>query len=419
MPTRSTFERSPLPAGFEFAGVNAGIKQAEGKLDVTLITCPTGATTAGVYTQNLFFAAPVRWDRERTPSQDIRAVIVNSGNANACTGEQGWLDTRQMAEWTADACSALAKESYTASADEPVNVDQVLVMSTGIIGQFLPMPLIEAGINRASAVLGTERADFEKAADGILTTDRGRKIGTRAVELSDGATVNLAAMAKGAGMIGPNMATLLAVLLTDAALSADNAQQLLRVAVDASFNAISVEGHTSTNDTVLLLASGEGVETPLNGDDLRRFGDALTELCIELAKMIPDDGEGASHLIEIHVTGCQTKADAERIARTIADSALVKTAVAGGDPNWGRIMSAAGYSGVDFAVEKSNLWINGTQIFCDGSPVQFDDAGLSQSMKSNRETRLSIRLGEGEAEARFWTSDLTVDYVKFNADYRT
>jgi glutamate N-acetyltransferase/amino-acid N-acetyltransferase len=244
-------------------------------------------------------------------------------------------------------------------------------------------------------------------------------VSSRSVKLANGTTVNVAAMAKGAGMIGPNMATMLATVLTDATLSTAASEMLLKSAVEPSFNSISVEGHTSTNDTVLLLASGAKGNSALEGEDLDRLSAAVADVCIELAKMIPDDGEGASHLIEINIAGCRTEQDADRIARTIADSALVKTAVTGGDPNWGRIMSAAGYSGVDFAVEKSNLWINQTQIFANGAPVPFDDAALSQSMKSNRETILQIQLGEGEAEKRFWTSDLTVDYVKFNADYRT
>lgn len=394
-----------LPAGFEFAAVYCGIKADPNKLDLTLVVCPTGAVAAGVYTQNLFFAAPVRWDRQITPSEDVRAVVVNSGNANACTGDRGWQDAQQMASWTATACGASA--------------DQVLVMSTGIIGQYLPMDLIESGIQSAQGRLGHEQGDFERAADGITTTDRARKIAARSVGFADGSTVRLAAMAKGAGMIGPNMATLLGMVCTDARLSPETAQKLLQQAVDCSFNAISVEGHTSTNDTVLLLASGAAQETELSGADQETFAAALTELCIELAKMIPDDGEGATHLIEIVVEGCRTVADAEQIARTVADSALVKTAVTGGDPNWGRIMSAAGYSGVDFDVESSNLWINERQIFADGAPLSFDDAELSRSMKSRRETKLRIRLGEGDASTRFWTSDLTVDYVTFNADYRT
>lgn len=394
-----------LPEGFQFAGVHAGIKDTPGKLDVSLIVCADGATAAGVYTQNLFFAAPVRWDRERTPNDNVVAIVVNSGNANACTGRRGWQDAVRMAQSTATACG--------------VQAEQVLVMSTGVIGVFLPMECVDQGIAAAYAALGSSPADFRLASEGILTTDQGSKTAFRSVELTGGTNICLAAMAKGAGMIGPSMATLLGMVLTDAALTPDDAQRVLTAAVDVSFNAISVEGHTSTNDTILFMASGKKVAAPLVGDDLERLAMALTDLCIELAKMIPDDGEGATHLIEIDVSGCRTAVDAGRIARTIASSALVKTAVAGGDPNWGRVMSAAGYAGVDFDVHRSCLWINETLIFSQGNPVEFDELMLSQSMKASRETKLRIQFAEGDAGACFWTSDLTVDYVNFNADYRT
>jgi glutamate N-acetyltransferase/amino-acid N-acetyltransferase len=393
-----------LPLGFAFAGVHAGIKRTPGKLDLSLIVCPEGATAAGVYTQNLFFAAPVRWDRERTPSNSIRAVVINSGNANACTGEQGWRDTARMAQCTAAACG--------------IEPDEVLVMSTGIIGHFLPMNVIEPGIQQAHHSLGNDSEHFEAAATGILTTDSGKKIGSRSFTTANG-TVQLAAMAKGAGMIGPNMATLLGLVVTDAQLTPADAQRILKQAADVSFNSISVEGHTSTNDTLLLLSSGKAVPQPLAGGELERFAEELTSLCIQLAKMIPDDGEGASHLIQIEVSGSSTNEEAERVARTIADSALVKTAVTGNDPNWGRIMSAAGYAGVEFDVKQSALWINGIQIFADGEPREFDAADVSNSMRRNRETILTVQLGTGDGSARFWTSDLTVDYVTFNADYTT
>jgi glutamate N-acetyltransferase/amino-acid N-acetyltransferase len=394
-----------LPDGFQFAGVRAGIKETPGKLDMALIVCPDGATAAGVYTQNLFFAAPVRWDRRCTPSENVVAIIVNSGNANACTGHRGWQDAERMAEATAAACG--------------VQPNQVLVMSTGVIGVFLPMTQVDEGIAKAHATLGATLDDFRHASEGILTTDKGSKTAFRSVELTNGTHVRLAAMAKGAGMIGPSMATLLGVVLTDAALTPGDAQSALTDAVNVSFNSISVEGHTSTNDTILLMASGKKTASPLVGEDLARLKMALSDLCIELAKMIPDDGEGATHLIEIEVTGCRTTVDADRIARTIANSALVKTAVTGGDPNWGRVMSAAGYAGIEFDVLQSSLWINDTLIFSRGNPVEFDASVVSRSMKSNRETKLRIQIGEGEAVARFWTSDLTVDYVNFNADYCT
>ncbi|HZL88096.1 MAG TPA: bifunctional glutamate N-acetyltransferase/amino-acid acetyltransferase ArgJ [Pirellulaceae bacterium] len=393
-----------VPKGFRFAGVHAGIKKVPGKEDFTLIHCPGGAAAAGVYTQNLVFAAPVAFDRQRTPSKDIRVVAVNSGNANACTGQRGRSDAEQMAEIAAAAVGA----SQT----------QALVMSTGVIGVFLPMDKVAAGAKSAAAKLATDEVGFLSAARGILTTDHGHKVVSRTLTLG-GREIRLAGMCKGAGMIGPNMATMLGVLLTDAALTPADAQSALKAAVDESFNCISVEGHMSTNDTVLLLASGAAAQTPLAGADLQKFRTALIEMSIELAKKIPDDGEGASHLICIRVSGCRTREDARRIAQTIANSALVKTAIAGGDPNWGRIVSGAGYAGVPFNPAGVGLVLNGHRLYEQGAPVPFDPRTVSQAIKATRDTEIHLTLFEGNAEVRFWTSDLTVDYVKFNADYTT
>jgi glutamate N-acetyltransferase/amino-acid N-acetyltransferase len=412
----------PLPLGFRFAGVHAGIKRNPTKEDLTLIHCPNGAVTAGVYTTNLVFAAPVAFDRARTPSADIRVVVVNSGNANACTGERGLADAGEMARLAGAAVGATDK--------------QALVMSTGVIGHFLPMEKIAAGVGVAAGKLGSDEAAFQAAARGILTTDKGMKVASRTLEIG-GATIRLAGMCKGAGMIGPQMATMLCVVTTDASLTPETAQAALKTAADDSFNCISVEGHMSTNDTVLLLASGaaenrvqgsgfgtQGTTTttrysPLTGSDLSQFQTALNELCIELARQIPDDGEGASHLINIEVRGCKTRDDARKIARTIADSALVKTAIAGGDPNWGRIVSAAGYAGVPFDPAGVDLTVNGHSLYERGAPVAFDAKTVSTAIKSNRETSVILTLREGLASIRFWTSDLNVEYVKFNADYTT
>jgi glutamate N-acetyltransferase / amino-acid N-acetyltransferase len=393
-----------VPAGFRLSGVCCGIKQEAAKEDLTLIVADSEAVAAGVYTQNLVYAAPVAVDRERTPSADIRVVVANSGNANACTGQRGLRDAEAMAQMAAEACAADPR--------------QALVMSTGIIGRFLPMDRIAAGIRDAVAMLGDQEATFLSAARGILTTDKGVKVASRTVPLDD-RTVRLAGMAKGAGMIGPRMATMLGVVLTDAPLSVVDAQDSLSAAVADSFNCISVEGHMSTNDTVLLLASGAAGGSPLTGDALRSFQTALGELCIELACMIPDDGEGATHRIAIEVRGAPTRDDAYRIARTIADSALVKTAIAGGDPNWGRIVSAAGYSGANFDPNRLSLSINGTRLYQQGQPVEFDAPATSRSIRENRETHLLVQLDQGPATITFWTSDLTVDYVRFNADYHT
>ena len=393
-----------LPLGFQFGGVHSGIKKNPRKEDITLITCLQGAVAAGVYTRNLVYAAPVAFDRARTPSVDIRVIGVNSGNANACTGERGLRDAEQMAKLAAEACGFQA--------------NQALVMSTGIIGVFLPREKIAAGMQSCAASLAATEEAFMAAARGICTTDKSTKTTSREVTLG-GKTYRIAGMCKGAGMIGPNMATLLGVITTDARLSAADAHAVLLETVEQSFNCISVEGHMSTNDTVLLLASGAASSEPLTGEALAQFKVELLEMAIDLATQIPDDGEGATHLIEIEVRGACTREEARTIASTIADSALVKTAIAGGDPNWGRIVSAAGYAGVKFDPSGVDLSINGHAIYRNGSPYPFDARVVSQSIKSQRRTEVVLTIAEGQASIKFWTSDLTVEYVKFNADYST
>jgi glutamate N-acetyltransferase/amino-acid N-acetyltransferase len=226
-------------------------------------------------------------------------------------------------------------------------------------------------------------------------------------------------MAKGAGMIGPNMATMLALVLTDAALRPAAAQAMLSEIADDTFNCISIDGHMSTNDTLLLVANGAAASRPLDGDDLAEFRQALGEVCGELARAIPADGEGASHLITIEISGCASRRAALKIAKTVAESPLVKTAVAGADPNWGRIVSAAGYAGVPFDPDGVSLHVNGFPLFRDGAPVPFDKKAVSDSIRANRDTLVELRFREGEAEARFWTTDLTAEYVHINADYTT
>jgi glutamate N-acetyltransferase/amino-acid N-acetyltransferase len=295
---------------------------------------------------------------------------------------------------------------------------QALVMSTGIIGHFLPMEKIKNGIAAAATKLGTNSEAFESAVRGITTTDKFLKTASRSVEIG-GKPIQITAMAKGAGMIGPNMATMLCVVMTDAALSAAAAQELLTHAAERSFNCISVEGHTSTSDTALLLASGATGVALTDDSDRTAFQQTLDDVCIELAKLIPSDGEGATHLITLDVTDCATRADAHRIAKTVANSPLVKTAITGNDPNWGRIVSAAGYAGVPFDPEKVTLTINGWLIYESGMPVAYDAKLVSESMRANHEVHLVLAFYEGEASVRFWASDLTVEYVNFNSDYST
>ncbi len=393
-----------VPQGFRLAGVYCGVKRNTSKLDLTLVVSDRVAVAAGVYTQNRVFAAPVALDRARTPAADVRAVVVNSGNANACTGEQGLRDAEAMARAAAATCGAAET--------------QALVMSTGIIGAFLPMDKILPGIQQAAAALGTDEPALTSAARGILTTDTVHKLSGRRVTLG-GHAVQITGMAKGAAMIGPNMATMLGLILTDATLDTVTAQQMLAEVVDETFNCISVDGHMSTNDTVLLLANGAAGGPPLAGAELGKFRTALAEACSELAKSIPADGEGATHLITLDVEGCATADAARCIARTVADSALVKTAVAGADPNWGRIVSAAGYAGIAFDPAGVNLAINGHQLYERGAPVEFDAAQVSASIRENRDTHVVLRFSEGNAKVRFWTTDLTAEYVRLNADYHT
>ncbi|MGI9428970.1 MAG: bifunctional ornithine acetyltransferase/N-acetylglutamate synthase, partial [Bythopirellula sp.] len=248
--------------------------------------------------------------------------------------------------------------------------------------------------------------------------DTVHKLRSRQIELDCG-PVQITGIAKGAAMIGPNMATMLALIMSDAPLSVEAAQAGLKDAIDESFNCISVDGHTSTSDTVVLLANGAAGDQPLKNGDLAKFQATLVEVCEDLAQSIPADGEGASHLITVEVHGCQSREDAITIAKTIADSPLVKTAITGADPNWGRIVSAAGYAGIGFDPTKVSLLINGMLLYEHGAPVKFDAAAVSESIKADRDTGIVLLLDEGGASARFWTTDLTAEYVRLNAEYHT
>jgi glutamate N-acetyltransferase/amino-acid N-acetyltransferase len=393
-----------VPKGFLLAGVHCGLKRDLRKQDLTLIVSEGPAVAVGVYTQNLVYAAPVALDRSRTPSDRMRVVVVNSGNANACTGERGLRDAHEMARLAAEACGAEA--------------DQALVLSTGVIGHYMPMDLIARGIESAQAQLGSDEEALISAARGMMTTDTVHKLAGRTFSLKR-REIQITGMVKGAAMMGPNLATMLGVILTDAVLDIPSAQAALATAVADSFNCINVDGHMSTNDTVLLLASGEAGGGPLAGDDLAAFGQQLNEVSAELARAIPADGEGASHLITIEVSGCKSRDDALQIGRTIANSPLVKTAIYGADPNWGRIVSAAGYAGVAFDPDKITLHLNGRLLYQGGSPAEFDAKAVSDSIRNSRDTFIHLQLSEGTAKGRFWTTDLTVEYVRLNADYHT
>jgi glutamate N-acetyltransferase / amino-acid N-acetyltransferase len=338
------------------------------------------------------------------PSEAIRAIIVNSGNANAATGVQGDENARRTATLAAGGLSC-----------QP---EQVLVASTGIIGHQLPMDKIEAGLKQVLAAASPNAASFASASNAILTTDTRPKVVSKRATIG-GCTVTLLGLAKGAAMIGPRMATMLAFLMTDARARSADLQSVLAEAVELSFNCISVEGHTSTNDTVLLLASGAAGGEPLQGDDLAAFGWLVRESCATLARMIPDDGEGATHLITIDVEGCRDRDDARAIARAVADSPLVKTAIHGADPNWGRIASAAGYAGVPFEEHELSLWLNDVALYHQGAPLPFDAERASAQLRAEREAHIRLVLTQGDAAIRFWTCDLTAEYIRLNADYTT
>jgi glutamate N-acetyltransferase/amino-acid N-acetyltransferase len=407
MPIAETPVRLPLPTlplGFSLGGVHAGLKRNPTREDVALVVSDMPAVAAGVYTTNLVFAAPVAYDRSLTPGRGFRGVVVNSGNANACTGARGLDDARAMA----------AAAAATVGAD----ARSMLVLSTGIIGEFLPLEKVTAGIARAAARLGRDDDAAIMAARGMMTTDTRPKLAGGSFAANAG-RCHVFGMAKGAAMIGPRLATMLGVLLTDAPLEPDDAQRLLREACEGTFNCVSVDGHTSTNDTVLLLANGAAGGPPLTGRDLDAFAVVLADTCEALAREIADDGEGATHVLRVEVTGCRTRDDARQIARTIADSPLVKTAIHGADPNWGRIVSAAGYAGVAFDPARLVLRLNGTLLFRDGAPVPFDAEVVSASLQAAREALIEVDLGSGPASIRFHSSDLTADYVRLNADYHT
>ncbi|TWU25892.1 bifunctional glutamate N-acetyltransferase/amino-acid acetyltransferase ArgJ [Bythopirellula polymerisocia] len=393
-----------LPKGYRAAGVYTGVKRNPTKKDLSLFVTDSPAIAVGVYTQNLVVAAPVKLCKSRTPSKAIRAVVANSGVANACTGEQGDRDALFMAAKTAQTCG--------------IDAEEVLVMSTGVIGEMLPMDKISAGIDEAFKILDTDEQSLVEAARGILTTDTVHKVKTRQFEI-DGVPICITGIAKGAAMIGPNLATMLALILTDANIGPEDADAGLKDAADESFNCISVDGHTSTNDTVLLLANGAAGGPQLTGQALAKFQATLVEVCEDLAQSIPADGEGASHLITVEIHGCRSRSDAVKIAKTVADSPLVKTAIAGNDPNWGRIVSAAGYAGIEFDPAKVSLLVNGMLLYDQGQPVKFDEAVVSESMRSQRNTLIVLLMDGGTASARFWTTDLTAEYVRLNADYHT
>src|SRR5262245_53307931 len=389
------------PLGFRAAAVACGIKP-EG-LDLALLAADWGCSAAAVFTTNRAVAAPVLVSREHVQGGQARAVVVNAGCANAGTGEEGLRDAREMAAVTARALGCRERE--------------VLVASTGVIGVRLPMEKVREGVAHAAGRL--HREGGAEAARAILTTDTRPK--EALVEFSvGGETARVGAMAKGAGMIAPNLATLLAFFTTDAAVDPRLLQRALREAVGASLNRITVDGDTSTNDMAVILASGALPARAIltENDDYHAFTTALARAGRALAEMIVRDGEGATRIAEVRVDGARTAAEADQVARTIAESPLVKTALHGGDPNWGRVLAAAGRSGVAIDAGRVDIHLGEVWVCEAGAAREYDERTAASAMQEDP-VRILLNLPQGEAQGWMWTSDLTHGYVDINAHYRS
>lgn len=388
--------------GFTAAGVKAGIKKS-GNLDVAVIYTKTQAVVAGTFTQNKVAAAPVYVSKEVVATGTAHAIVANAGCANACTGQQGLDDAHKMAQIAADELG--------------VNADDVIVGSTGVIGVNLPMDKLEAGIKDAVANLSADGSD--NAGRAIITTDTHSKSVTCEFELS-GKTVRMGAIAKGSGMIRPNMATMLCYITTDIAIDQALLQKAVSGCVEKSFNMISVDGDMSTNDMVIVLANGEANNAKITEEnaDYQIFFDNLMMLCTELAKQIAADGEGASKFLTINVKGAKSFADAKTVGMAIANSPLVKTAFFGEDPNWGRVICAVGYSGADMVPEKTVVKFGGITIFANGTGATYDEKALAHVMKQ-KNIVIDIELNMGQEDATVWSCDLSYEYVKINGEYHT
>lgn len=391
------------PQGFLAAGVKAGIK-ASGNHDVAVIYSTVPAATGAVFTQNKMCAAPVLVSRKVAAKSYVQAIVVNSGCANACTGEQGLKDAEAMQAQTAELLG--------------VENDAVYVCSTGVIGHFMPMDKLAKGI--ADAVDAMDETGGESCAMAIQTTDTFIKHAAYEFELG-GKTVKIAGIAKGAGMIHPNMATMLTFLTTDAAVAPDVLKRAVKAAADKSFNMVVVDGDTSTNDSMIVLANGLAENEIIVSEehpDYPAFFEALLACAQDLAKMIARDGEGATKFLEVNVAGAATWAEAKTAAMAIAKSPLVKTAFFGKDPNWGRIVCAAGYSGAQMEPDKVNLEIGGVRLVENGMNCNVPLESLKDIMEQH-DISMKIDLGAGKEEATVWTCDFSYEYVKINGEYHT
>ncbi len=392
-------DETPVP-GFRFAGIASGIKKP-GRTDLALLTCDRPAAAAAVFTRNRVRAAPVELAKNRLRAGRCQAIVANSGNANACTGAQGMRD-------------ALATTLEVAQA---LDIDTKLVApaSTGVIGVPLPAERITRSVPALVSSLAPENAgEFAQA---ILTTDRAPKIAREQISLGK-TEVSILGIAKGAGMFHPNMATTLGFLMTDADVPAATLKPILNRAVDETFNRMTVDGDTSTNDAVFLLASGASAASATSAKNTRRFAQAVTAVLQALGEMVVADGEGANHAVRIEVRQAPSDTHALKVAKTVATSSLVKTAIHGRDPNWGRILAAAGRAGVAFDPNKTRMSIGAVEVFARGTPTANSEADAAQVMNAPK-YEIRLQLGAGTGRAHYWTCDLGHAYVTLNADYRT
>jgi glutamate N-acetyltransferase/amino-acid N-acetyltransferase len=392
------------PQGFLAAGVRCGIKKS-GKPDLGLLVCPQGATASAVFTTNRITSAAVEISRRHIHNRKTFAVVINSGNANACTGQRGLASAVKT-------CRLCGK----ALGVEP---GQVLVASTGIIGEHLPMDKVTSGLGAAVQRLSSSAQAGLDLATAIMTTDTRPKLAVRRIDLA-GARVTIAGITKGAGMIGPNMATTLCFLTTDAAVRRPLLDKALKEAIGQSLNRLTVDGHQSTNDTAVILASGQAGNRPITSAGLhyQRFVSALTQVCDDLARQMALDAEGATRMFKVLVRGAATRDDAARAARSVADYPLVKCAVHGGDPNWGRIICAVGSSGVKLNLKRLCCSLDDLMVFKNGAPCRFDARRASRIILKPCHT-ITVDLGVGHASDFCYGVDLGKEYVTINADYHT
>ena len=400
-----------LPKGFQFGAAKAGLKKS-GRTDFALIVCDAPASAAAAFTANRVTAAPLVVDKENlhTTGGKVRVVAINAGNANCATGEPGLAVARATCE--------VAAEVFQCEREE------VFPSSTGIIGVPLPAEKLIAAMPSLAASLGSEFDHFQQVAQAILTTDTVEKTAFARLEVADpdgsSREVRIAALCKGSGMIHPQLvphATMLVYVLTDAAVVPADLQSYLNQSIELSFNRISVDGDTSTNDTVLLLASG--ASGAIVGPGNRDFAEALTQVCTSLARQIVADGEGISHVVELRIEGTASDTDALRVAKAIAHSPLVKTAWAGTDPNWGRLVAAIGYSGAEIDPDRIDIRFGNLQICRNGGRAAEFDEAAAHAYIAQPEFSISIELHQGSGSCIFWTTDLTVEYIHINADYST